>query len=88
MAAKPNADKFVKRLAALEKRIITKTIRQAQRAGAKILATEIKDRAPVETGETKKLVKVRSGRRRKNNVSTPGQTTALEFTPFLWWLSR
>ncbi len=63
-------DDVFKELEALDKKIRDKIVRQSQRAGAKLLADEIRSRAPVETGRTKRSVKVRAGRRKKGFIST------------------
>ena len=60
---------FKKALEALDKKLRNRVITQAMRAAAKVLANEIKSRAPVETGGTKKSVKVRAGKRKKDQIS-------------------
>ena len=53
----------------LEKSIRNKAIKKGQRAGAKILAAEIRRQAPERTGLIKVSIKVRAGKRRKNVTS-------------------
>jgi HK97 gp10 family phage protein len=64
-----SADRFFKQLNGLEKKLRNKVIKKGQRAGAKILAAEIKARCPVESGDLKRSVKVRAGKRRKGKTS-------------------
>lgn len=57
-----------KRLKTLEPRVQKKVLRQAMRAGLKILAAEVKAQVPVDTGATKSQVKVRAVKRRKRGT--------------------
>jgi HK97 gp10 family phage protein len=60
---------FKKALDGLEAKVAKKLLRTSLRAGAKILAAEIKAKEPVKSGVTKRSVKVRSGKRKKNTIS-------------------
>jgi HK97 gp10 family phage protein len=57
-----------KALATLEPRVAKKVIRQAMRQGQKIVQAEVKALAPVRSGATRKAVKVRVGKRKKDAI--------------------
>jgi HK97 gp10 family phage protein len=78
-----NISKVFKELDGLDKALRNKIIRQSQRAGAKILASEIKSEAPVDSGRTKRSVKVKSGKRRKNTISTNVEISGGHDEPFI-----
>ncbi len=61
-------EQFKRELETLDKKLQKQVIRQAMRAGAKVLAAEIKANAPVETGALKRSVKVKAGPRRKHKI--------------------
>lgn len=61
-------DKVFKRLKELEPKVAKKVLRQALRAGAKIIQTRAKANAPVLTGQTKKAIKIRAGKRSRGSV--------------------
>ncbi len=80
---------FRKDLERLEKKVRNKIVRRALRAGAKVLAAEIRKRAPVgETGDLRRGVKVRSGKGRRGTitilveVSTPEGNVHTGFVEF------
>jgi HK97 gp10 family phage protein len=58
-------DKVVRNLKSLEPKIQAKAVRKATRAGAKVLAAEVKEIAPVDTGELRDSIKVKDARRRR-----------------------
>jgi HK97 gp10 family phage protein len=62
-------EEFLKQLNALDKKLRNKTIRTAMRDAMKILAADIKDRAPKDTGAMADSTKVRSGRKKKDTIS-------------------
>jgi HK97 gp10 family phage protein len=55
-------------LKTLPARVAKKVLRQAMRKGQKIVQAEVKALAPVRTGATRKAVKVRAGKRKKDTV--------------------
>lgn len=59
----PDLAPLQKALKALPARLAKKVIRQALRAGAKVIRADAISRAPVDTGMTKKAIKVRVGKR-------------------------
>lgn len=56
----------------LPKRLAKKVIRQALRAGAKVIQPAAKAEAPEKTGQTRRAIKVRAGKSRKKNVISLG----------------
>lgn len=71
-----NGDKaLVSKLDSLDKKDLSKVVRQATRKNSKIVQTETKNLAPVESGMLKKAVKVRSMKRQKGYVGS--KTTVL-----------
>jgi len=56
-------------LDSLDAKVQKKLIRKSIRAAAKVLAGEIKAKSPVGEGLLKRSVKVRSGKRKKGNIS-------------------
>src|SRR5689334_6562106 len=58
-----------KRLRSLEPRVARKVITQSLREGAKIVAAEARRLVPVDTGQLKKSIKVRTGKARKGRKS-------------------
>lgn len=76
-------DDVFKELAALDKKLRNKIVRQAQREAAKLLASEIRDKAPVESGKLKRSVKVRSGGSKKGVITTLVQITGGHDDPFI-----
>jgi HK97 gp10 family phage protein len=72
-----------KLLADLDKKLRDKAIRQALREGAKVVAAAVKARAPVETGRLKKSVKVRAGKRKRNEISMRIDVTGGHDGPFV-----
>jgi HK97 gp10 family phage protein len=70
MASKDMGVRDLKRaLERLDSKLRNKTLSKAQRAGAKILAREIKANVSVVSGDTKYSVKVRAGKRRQGKTS-------------------
>lgn len=59
----PDLGPLQKALKALPARLAKKVIRQALRAGAKVIRAEAVSRAPVDTGMTMKAIKVKAGKR-------------------------
>lgn len=57
------------KLQELDKKVAKKVTRQALREGAKIVAAEAKTLAPVRSGNTRKAIKVRAGRSKKDYIS-------------------
>jgi HK97 gp10 family phage protein len=53
----------------LESSLAKKIIKKGQRAGAKLLAAEMRKNVPVKSGALKKTIKVRAGKRSKNKTS-------------------
>jgi HK97 gp10 family phage protein len=76
-------DAVFKELAALDKKLRNKIIRQAQREAAKVLAAEIRAEAPKDTGALKRSVKVRAGRRKKDTITTVVQVSGGHDDPFI-----
>jgi HK97 gp10 family phage protein len=76
-------DKVFRELQAIDKKLRGKVIRQAQRAGAKVLKGEIQDEAPVDSGRTRRSVKVKAGRRKKDQISTNVEITGGHDGPFI-----
>lgn len=72
-----------KRLAALDRKLRDKAIRQALREGAKAMAAAVRARSPVETGKLKKSVKVRAGKRRRDEISVLIHVTGDHDGPFV-----
>jgi len=58
-----------KSLLQLETKVAKKVVRQALRAGGKILLKAVKQKVPVDTGELKKNIKVKAGKRKKGQAS-------------------
>lgn len=52
----------------LEKKVARQVVAKALRAGAKIIQAEVKAQAPVDTGRTKKALKVRAAKRKAGRV--------------------
>lgn len=69
VAGKMGIPELKRALEGLDKKVRNKAISRAQRAGAKILAREIKANVAVVTGAEKQSVKVRAGKRRKGKTS-------------------
>jgi HK97 gp10 family phage protein len=78
-----STDAVFKELFGLEKKLQNKIIRKGQRAGCKVLASQIKASAPVDSGRTKRSVKVRAGRRKKGVISTNVEVTGDHDAPFI-----
>jgi HK97 gp10 family phage protein len=57
-----------RRLAKLDSKLARKTARQAVRAAAKVVLAEARNRATVDSGATRKSIKIRSGRSRKKKT--------------------
>lgn len=57
------------RLLQIERKAAGAATRKALRAGAKIIQSEAKARAPVEVGRTRKAIRVRAGKSRKGVIS-------------------
>jgi HK97 gp10 family phage protein len=53
----------------LGKKVQGKIVRQSLRAGAKVLAKEVKEEAPEDTGKLKASVKLKAGKRKKDVIS-------------------
>ena len=69
-----------RKLKALPRKVAKKILRQALRAGAKIILAQAKANAPVATGQLKKSLKVRAMKRtRKGTVGFKVQTKAGDF---------
>lgn len=62
-------EQFRKRLEAMDKKIRNKTIKDALKAGAKVMAKAVRERARVKTGALKKSVKPKVGKRKKDTLS-------------------
>jgi HK97 gp10 family phage protein len=58
-----------KRLDQMDQKLQKKEIRAALREGAKVVRIKMLSEAPVLSGTTRKAVKVRAGKRRKNKIS-------------------
>lgn len=58
-----------RQLEALDEKVAKKLLRKTIRDAAKILAAEVRAKAPVDQGVLKRSVKIRSGRRTKGNIS-------------------
>jgi Bacteriophage HK97-gp10, putative tail-component len=67
-----------RKLKSLLPRLERKVIRQGMRAGLKLMAAEVKAQSPVETGATRRNVKVRSLRRRRNTISMEVRIKAVD----------
>jgi HK97 gp10 family phage protein len=65
-------DAIKRAFAELPPRLARKVIRRGLRAGAKIVRADAQAHAPVDTGLTRKAIKVRSGRGRKKGLITMG----------------
>lgn len=76
-------DKVFKELNGLDKKLRNKIVRKGQRKGAKILASEIKSEAPVESGRTRKSVRVRAGKRKKDTITTVVEVSGGHDEPFI-----
>lgn len=61
---------FKRDLQKLDKKVRNKVIKAAQKNAMKPLAAEIKGSAPVETGSLKSSIKVKTGKRKKDTIST------------------
>jgi len=72
--------KLNKKLKQLESKIEKKIIRQALRAGAKVIAKEAKQLAPVDTGELKSKIKVWALKRSRKKIGVLVGTSAKEYT--------
>lgn len=71
------AEKLRKQLAALGPRIAKKVIRQSLRQAGKIVQTEAKSNAPVDTGRLRKSIRVRAFKRsRKERIGINVQTNS------------
>lgn len=55
-------------------KLAKKPIRKGARAGAKVLAAEVRRRAPKRTGNLRKQVKVRAGKRSRNRIEVLAST--------------
>ncbi len=69
------AGELAKVLSRFDKKLQAKTLRQAVRKAAKGMAKEVKSRAPVLSGRVKASVKVRAGKRKKNEISVNVEVT-------------
>lgn len=67
----------------LEAKVRNKAIRKGHRAGAKLLAGEVKAESPVESGRTKRSVRVRAGKRKKNLIITNVEITGDHDEPMI-----
>jgi HK97 gp10 family phage protein len=76
----PNA---IRNIAGLEKKIRTKILKQAIRAGAKVMAKEVKANAPEDTGRLKRSIKLRAGKRKKGVISINVVVSGGHDTPFV-----
>lgn len=73
----------LKALGGFEKRVANKLLRGALRKGAKVVQQDAKADAPVgETNELKQSVKVRSGKRKKGQISIEVVADAHPFVEF------
>lgn len=73
-------DRFRSSMRQLESKIQKKVVRQALRAGAKIIHREAKQEAPELTGRTKRAVRVRAARRSRKFFGVNVQVGKQDFT--------
>jgi HK97 gp10 family phage protein len=83
MARDNGIDAVFRELGDIDKGLRTKIIRQAHRAGGKILKSEIQAEAPAATGRTRRSVKVRAGKRKKGFISTEVSIDGGHDEPFI-----
>lgn len=69
----------LKNLKELEPKVQKKVVRKALREGTKIVAAEMKGEAPVETGQLKRSIKIKAGKRKKNSLSVKVETDKENF---------
>lgn len=69
-------DTLLWRLETLPKKAALKVFRQSLRAGAKIIQTDAKQRAPVKSGALRKSVKVRARKRSRSGIGVRVSTSA------------
>lgn len=62
-------DEAIRKLRELPKRVQGKTIRPALRAAAKLIQQEAKSLAPSDTGQLRRNIKARAGKRARNRIS-------------------
>lgn len=62
------ADEMILALEQIEKNVANKHVRTALRAGAKVIQRQCVADAPVKTGQTRRAIKVRAGKRMKNAI--------------------
>ena len=67
------SDKIIRKLKSMDRKIARKIMRQSLRDSAKRFKKAIEDEAPVDSGDLKKSVKVRSGKKSRNYVSVLAQ---------------
>ncbi len=58
-----------RKLKRLEPKVQRKVFRQSMRAGMKVMQAEVQSQVPVDTGLTKKNVKVRALKRKRNRIA-------------------
>jgi len=80
VSVKFDVRKLNKKLKQLESKLEKKIIRQALRAGAKVVAKEAKQLAPVDTGELKSKIKVWALKRSRKKIGVLVGTSAKEYT--------
>jgi len=61
-------DKSIKKLKGLEAKVSKKVVRQAMRAGMKLVQQAVKNNAPVDSGDLKEGVKVRATKRSRKKM--------------------
>jgi HK97 gp10 family phage protein len=79
-------DAVFRELQGLDKKLRNKIIRQAQREAAKPLAAEIREQAPKDSGALSRSVKVRSGGRKKDTISTAVVVSGGHDDPFVGFI--
>jgi len=80
VSVKFDVRKLNKKLKQLESKIEKKIVRQALRAGARVVAKEAKQLAPVDTGELKSKIKVWALKRSRKKIGVLVGTSAKEYT--------
>ena len=80
VSVKFDVRKLNRKLKQLESKIEKKLVRQALRAGAKVVAEEAKQLAPVDTGELKSKIKVWALKRSRKRIGVLVGTSAKEYT--------
>lgn len=72
-------DKLIKDLKQLEPKVQKKVVRKTLREGSKVIHREIKSNTvPVDSGDLRKSIKVRAGKRKRNTISVTIQTSDKE----------